>query len=117
MSARVYKKPEATHIQGLCVKCGVKSQRRNTKTTYKPLCRACDRKRYLRPIVKVKRDLLSSNYRKYKSIFCVLCGFIPVDSCQLDVHHVDHNHHNNDPNNLQTVCANCHRLIHKKVTP
>jgi 5-methylcytosine-specific restriction endonuclease McrA len=29
---------------------------------------------------------------------------------QLDVDHIDGNHANDDPSNLQTLCANCHRL-------
>jgi 5-methylcytosine-specific restriction endonuclease McrA len=39
-----------------------------------------------------------------------LCGFVPVHSCQLDVDHIDGNRNNNDLANLQTLCANCHRL-------
>ena len=49
-------------------------------------------------------------YRKYKKSFCEKCGFIPEHKCQLDVDHIDGNHQNNDPSNLQTLCANCHRL-------
>lgn len=30
--------------------------------------------------------------------------------CQLDIDHVDGDHTNNNPINLQTLCANCHRL-------
>jgi hypothetical protein len=41
---------------------------------------------------------------------CELCGFIAVHSCQLDIDHIDGNHKNNSENNLQTICANCHRL-------
>jgi 5-methylcytosine-specific restriction endonuclease McrA len=41
---------------------------------------------------------------------CERCGFIPEHLAQLDVHHKDHNHNNNEPTNLQTLCANCHRL-------
>ena len=29
---------------------------------------------------------------------------------QLDVDHIDNNHENNDPSNLQTLCKNCHAL-------
>jgi 5-methylcytosine-specific restriction endonuclease McrA len=29
---------------------------------------------------------------------------------QLDVDHIDGDHTNNELNNLQTLCANCHRL-------
>lgn len=49
-------------------------------------------------------------YAKYKQATCERCGFIPEHLCQLDVDHIDGNHHNNDPNNLQTLCSNCHRL-------
>lgn len=53
------------------------------------------------------------NKRKYivhKKSICEQCGFIPEHSCQLDVDHIDGNHNNNDLSNLQTLCANCHRL-------
>ena len=41
---------------------------------------------------------------------CELCGFVPAHIGQLDVDHVDGNHHNHEPENLQIICANCHRL-------
>lgn len=49
-------------------------------------------------------------YRRHKKGECELCGFIPIHSCQLDVDHIDGNHGNNEVSNLQTLCANCHRL-------
>ena len=49
-------------------------------------------------------------YRLAKEAKCCSCGFVPVHPCQLDVDHVDGNKHNNDIENLQTLCANCHRL-------
>jgi len=51
-------------------------------------------------------------HRKYLSDTCSKCGFQPIHMSQLDVHHLDHNHKNNDPSNLTTLCANCHRLEH-----
>ena len=50
-----------------------------------------------------------SGYRKHKKDVCESCGF-RGHSCQLDVDHIDGNHNNHDPTNLQTLCANCHRL-------
>jgi hypothetical protein len=41
---------------------------------------------------------------------CQRCGFAPEHPCQLDIDHRDGNHKNDDPTNLQTLCANCHRL-------
>ena len=49
-------------------------------------------------------------YRKHKKESCAFCGFIAIHACQLDVDHIDGDRDNNDPNNLQTLCANCHRL-------
>jgi len=46
----------------------------------------------------------------FKTEVCESCGFIPEHPCQLDVDHIDGNHSNNDQSNLQTLCANCHRL-------
>jgi len=58
---------------------------------------------------------LYPRYRgQYKTILgkvCERCGFVAENRCQLDIHHVDHNHKNDNPENLQTLCANCHRLI------
>lgn len=38
------------------------------------------------------------------------CDFKIAHPCQLEVDHIDGNHHNNDPDNLQTLCANHHAL-------
>jgi 5-methylcytosine-specific restriction endonuclease McrA len=54
--------------------------------------------------------LSNKPYLKFKKNQCESCLFIGIDSCQLDVHHIDGNHSNNSPSNLQTLCANCHRL-------
>jgi 5-methylcytosine-specific restriction endonuclease McrA len=35
---------------------------------------------------------------------------VPVHPCQLDVDHIDGNRTNSKSSNLQTLCANCHRL-------
>lgn len=49
-------------------------------------------------------------YKKFKGNKCSNCGFVAIHSCQLDVDHIDGNHKNNSIENLQTLCANCHRL-------
>lgn len=57
-----------------------------------------------------RRNFKAFPYRKYKKTYCELCGFIAIDKAQLDVDHIDGNNNNNDISNLQTLCANCHRL-------
>jgi len=49
-------------------------------------------------------------YRKAKKDTCERCAFVAEHPCQLDVDHIDGDHSNNRPSNLQTLCANCHRL-------
>lgn len=49
-------------------------------------------------------------YSKHKGDTCAMCGFVPEHTCQLDVDHIDGDCTNDDPTNLQTLCANCHRL-------
>lgn len=57
-----------------------------------------------------RAQLQKKPYKRYRASVCCLCGFVPEHLCQLDVDHIDGNHQNNDPVNLQTLCANCHRL-------
>jgi hypothetical protein len=49
-------------------------------------------------------------YTQHKKDTCEKCGFIPENMCQLDVDHIDGSKFNNKLSNLQTLCANCHRL-------
>jgi 5-methylcytosine-specific restriction endonuclease McrA len=49
-------------------------------------------------------------YIAHKKKHCEGCGFVAVHACQLDVDHDDGDHTNDDPANLKTLCANCHRL-------
>ncbi len=47
---------------------------------------------------------------RHKKSYCEQCGFIAMVSAQLHVDHIDGNNSNNDPENYQTLCANCHAL-------
>lgn len=90
--------------RGVCTECGMnpqvsKGRNKNGERIYRKLCNSCYRKKYG-----------INSYAKYKKLSCEKCGFKPVHSCQLDVDHKDGNHKNNDQDNLQTLCANCHRL-------
>ena len=62
-----------------------------------------------------KRNAKRKPHRKYLEDSCSRCGFEPEIPRQMDVHHIDGNHRNNDPTNLKTLCANCHRLIHHEL--
>lgn len=64
---------------------------------------------YCSPCARRKHDKKFA-YRKHLKDACEKCGFIPEHVCQLDIDHIDGNHANNATSNLQTLCANCHRL-------
>ena len=59
-----------------------------------------------------RRNIIKSQYpyAVHKKDYCEHCGFKPVHISQLDVDHIDGHRWNNNPSNLQTLCANCHRL-------
>ena len=51
-----------------------------------------------------------NDYRQHKKDYCEACGFVALVAAQLDVDHIDADRSNNTTENLQTLCANCHRL-------
>jgi hypothetical protein len=59
---------------------------------------------------RARTKLRQRPYSVHKKDFCECCGFKAIHPCQLDVDHIDGDHKNNEPDNLQTLCSNCHRL-------
>ncbi|WP_243299139.1 HNH endonuclease signature motif containing protein [Bacillus litorisediminis] len=55
-----------------------------------------------------RKDANYGNYKKKK--YCEKCGFVAEYPCQLDIDHIDGDRTNGDSSNLQTLCANCHRV-------
>lgn len=88
-----------------CVNCG-RPARYHTKNTdgsvkyWRSVCTMCHK----------NMGQKQYKYRLSKGNSCEICGFIAVHPTQLDVDHIDGNHDNSDEKNLQTICANCHRL-------
>ena len=97
-------KVEPAHIQGTCITEGCSNvQCLREKGRYRPYFKSCHRTR-------LKMTVPGREYRQFKGQECESCGFIAAHPCQLDVDHIDGNKANNDRSNLQTLCANCHRL-------
>jgi hypothetical protein len=97
----------------ICIQCNLNKCKTNGVSKkglikYKKYCSTCEKNVYNQTTG--KRSNRKLGYRLYKKDKCENCGFIPIHSCQLDVDHIDGNKHNNDLNNLRTLCANCHRL-------
>lgn len=85
----------------ICKDCNLKPCMSNGKGTFKPRCSYCHRLKFPKKV---------HIYRLQKKELCEECGFKPIHPCQLDVDHIDGDHTNNEPSNLKTLCANCHRL-------
>lgn len=97
------------HKEKLCAHC---SKVFKPKTSHQNFCKKVCYKRYGK-IYKGHSSGAKSrnlNYRQFVKSFCEICGFLPKHLCQLDVHHLDGDRENNSIQNLQTLCANCHRL-------
>jgi 5-methylcytosine-specific restriction endonuclease McrA len=107
----------------MCADCGINPQRLGRTPAdgiprWRLRCMRCDRKRFgeKRSPEAMARRLVKRGlgHRLHKGPVCEMCGFVPIDPCQLDVDHKDGNSRNNDPTNYQTLCANCHRLKTKQ---
>lgn len=66
----------------------------------------------LKPI-KTKQDAHTRARQVCLRSFCNRCG----SSERLQVHHQDRNPFNNNPENLESLCAKCHRIEHKREAP
>lgn len=100
-----YRKKEAINIRGVCVRCNKNKQKKKSKNRgYHPLCSACEIQLYQKTIPASKK------HRRNLKLLCSKCGFTSEYTCQFDIDHIDGNHNNNKTDNLQELCANCHRL-------
>lgn len=66
---------------------------------YDSLCNTCHMAKYRRKHLQHRGDA------------CDYCGYKPLWLRALDVHHRDGDNSNNDPDNLLTLCATCHREL------
>jgi hypothetical protein len=120
-----------------CIPCQVEYQRKKTKETYyryqEDYIVRSQKYRDEHPNAAKEAYALwvsdPDNHEKKKSYMRIynapyrihVKGFCEADGCDyvsrsddhrdMDVHHRDGNHDNNDPSNLQTLCVLCHRLL------
>lgn len=91
----------------MCEECGVaEKQYKGVSTAGNPLyrrtCQSCHIK-YRRP------------WARHKGVVCELCGYEPFWRRALDVHHRNGEKSDNSPENLMTLCANCHRELEAEI--
>lgn len=61
------------------------------------------------PYGKEFNKALKENIRKRDNYSCQECGYIQKQlGYKLSIHHIDYNKQNNNPNNLISLCKNCH---------
>jgi len=102
-------------MRGVCEADGCKSLaslrgRRNGVPYYRKFCVKHHRLRYgMAP--KKSWPHGANIYKRISNIVaCSACGFVPQNACQMDRDHVNGDHSDNRPDNIQILCANCHRL-------
>lgn len=52
----------------------------------------------------------TTNYQKHNTNVCEICG----STNDVEVHHIDKNHNNNNPENLISLCSSCHTRVHNQ---
>jgi len=114
------------HAKGYCYNCYKKLWWVPKKITCKNcgkdkphkafgLCSSCHMKKHHYHLIKEynSRKYHRLDLETYKKITtrCILCGF----DCIVELHHLDHNHQNNDSKNLLGLCPNHHKMYHHEV--
>ena len=99
--------PRQKHFAGeMCETCGEQPKRYKGQSTagtdiYGKDCNSCHKGMFDRP------------WLKFRGSSCEMCNYTPFFPGSLDVHHIDGDKNNNDPSNLSTLCATCHRELHQ----
>lgn len=62
----------------------------------------------------LKPKTLRKYISQFKEMKCEYCGYDEYEFC-LDMHHMDHDCMNNNPENIGILCCICHRKLHKGV--
>jgi len=89
--------------------CVTKVNENNAKRYHTP-----DHREYMRAYMRT-RSLVKkqqTSYRKHVKMTCEKCGWTVPNPVLMDCHHKDFDKKNNDPSNIQSLCAVCHRIVH-----
>jgi hypothetical protein len=114
--------PNNARVEVTCAHCGIlfkkpKSKLPGSKSGLFFCCREHKdiAQSYIKEIMPDHYGTGSSDYRsiafKAHGEYCAECGCSIF--AVLEVHHKDKDRSNNDPSNLEVLCANCHTLEHK----
>jgi 5-methylcytosine-specific restriction endonuclease McrA len=95
--------PECREKAGRCADCGVAVSRHAER------CRPCADEAQIRPDASGTTARARKACQSANTGVCALCD---RDDLETQVHHKDRNPHNNQPENLMTLCEPCHRVLH-----
>lgn len=112
-----YDQHRYNQIVGICDWCKLNVKRRNISIRKNMFCSkqcAGNYKTYFTEPKNYHKKKIWFNIKNNIEISCETCKLKNINI--LTVHHVDHNRHNNDINNLMLLCYNCHFEIHHKET-
>lgn len=100
--------------------CKYNGYKKDGSRKFYKLCSSCCKRKYNDKWIPKKnpsgfntgvQEPWTTKYGGYvKKCECEYCGFVPLHRCQLDVDHINGDKKDNRESNLQTLCANCHRL-------
>ena len=65
------------------------------------------------PSSRLREKLLEANYFQRRCYHCSMTEW-NGEPIPLELHHIDCNHNNNELENLNILCPNCHALEHRK---
>jgi hypothetical protein len=88
--------------------------RRDNPETYTASYQRYEKKPEVRERKRAYMILYNSPHRAFIKDACERCGYKtkdPKNKRDLDGHHKDEDHSNNDPANIETLCPPCHRLL------
>lgn len=66
-------------------------------------------------IPKLRKKLIEDKIKKNECEICNLTEWLG-QKIPLELHHIDGNRFNNNLNNLQILCSNCHSLVHSNIS-
>lgn len=104
-------------ISNICAKCGKEFKRLNSSRPQTTCSKSCALSYFRSGKDHPNWKTGISSYRKFALDYydnkCCICGYNNVEA--LEVHHLDKDRYNNEIENLEVLCANCHTIRHRKL--
>lgn len=90
---------------GICMDCGCPVSRRAVR------CKSCND---INQISDSANDISARSRKECRDYTKEYCEHCNVTDTRFEIHHIDENPHNNDHDNLENLCCDCHQKEHAK---